>query len=310
MFLIFCLLLISTTTFSQTHSLLELKQKDFLSLDAKPVVSDSIDISKIAFAEKDLNYPVIIGLGAVVTVTTATIYTYQRQAWWSDARSQFHFANDWDYAMWIDKVGHFYDGVLLQHGISAAFEAANIEYEKSQIYGTLGSFLFMTYVEIEDGFGPNWGFSPGDGVANTLGALYPLAQYYYPYLKNFQFRFSYYPENLHNPGLNPGQEHIIFDDYEGQKFWLSFRIKEMLPENITKHIPSFLTFSVGTGVKNLDGSGGGRRDYYLAFDVDFEAIPLYGSGWQFVKNTLNFLHCPMPGIRINKDGVTFFALLF
>lgn len=297
-------------SFSQTHSLLEIHPRNFQQYDQPIIFQDSININEIKFHEKEYDYTAIIGMSAIYLTTTISVYTYQRDAWWKDMRTNFHFMNDWDYALWIDKVGHFYDGILIQHGTSAAFEAANFDIEESMIYGTIGSFLFLTYVEIEDGFGGGWGFSPGDQIANTLGALFPLAQFYYPYLKNFLFRFSYYPDKLHTEGFIQGQQHIIFDDYEGQKFWLSFRMKEILPANFAKYWPPLLTLSLGTGVKNLDGHGDGRRDFYLALDLDFEEIPLHGRGWQFVKNTLNFLHFPMPGIRVNKDGTTFFALLF
>ncbi|MCK7523029.1 MAG: hypothetical protein MZV64_37810 [Ignavibacteriales bacterium] len=71
----------------------------------------------------------------------------------------------------------------------------------------------------------------------------------------------------------------------------------------------FLMLAVGMGVKNLDGSGGGQREFYIALDYDAETIPLYGSVWQFVKNTLNFIHFPMPGIRISPDAA-FFVFCF
>jgi hypothetical protein len=63
------------------------------------------------------------------------------------------------------------------------------------------------------------------------------------------------------------------------------------------------------GVKDLDGGGGGTREFYIALDLDAEELPLYGKGWQFVKNTLNFFHFPMPGIRISPDAA-FFVLCF
>lgn len=305
MLLVFFCLLLSVHSFGQ--SMMELKAE--IKTNQIGSISDSIDVSKIIFHERELNYAVMYSVGGVVLATTTSIYIYQRNAWWSTNRSKFHFMNDWDYALWMDKVGHFYDGILVQHGVSSAFEAANFDYEKCVLYGAVGSFLFMTYVEIEDGFGSNWGFSPGDGIANTLGALYPVAQYYYPYLKNFQFKFSYYPDKLHKEGLIANQQHIIFDDYEGQKFWLSARMKEILPKNISKYWPEYLMLALGSGVKNLDGHGRGDRNYYIALDFDFETLPLHGQWWQFVKNTLNFLHLPMPGVRINNN-VAFFGFLF
>ena len=81
------------------------------------------------------------------------------------------------------------------------------------------------------------------------------------------------------------------------------------PGNCSKVWPEFLMLAVGMGVKNLDGNGGGQRDFYIALDFDAETIPLNGSVWQFIKNTLNYLHFPMPGISITS-GAAFFAFCY
>lgn len=259
--------------------------------------------------KKQINYPILAGIGLAVLGTATAIHIYQQKAWWSNQRTSFHFQNDWEYALWIDKIGHMYGGMLIQHGLSSGLEAANLSSEKSAWYGALGALAFQTFVEIEDGFGPQWGFSPGDFTGNFIGSAFPVLQYYFPHLKNYMLKASYYPKDLNKTNPVSGQQHIIVDDYHGQKFWLSFRMKNLLPKEAAKHWPEFLMLAIGMGVKNLDGSGGGQRDFYLALDFDAESIPLYGSFWQFIKNTLNFFHFPMPGIRLTS-GITFFGLCY
>jgi hypothetical protein len=256
-----------------------------------------------------INYPILVGMGTAFLGTGIAVHLYQQKAWWSDQRTEFHFLDDWGYALWIDKIGHAYGAMLIQHGISAGLEAANLTAEQSTWYGSIAALSFQTFIEIQDGFGPQWGFSPGDFYGNVLGSAYPVFQYYFPYLKNFMFKASYWPKDLNKTNPNSGQTHIIADDYHGQKFWLSARMKNILPESISDYWPEFLMLAVGMGVKNLDGSGGGQRDFYIALDFDAETIPLYGSFWQFIKNTLNFVHLPMPGIRLTSGGA-FFAFCY
>ncbi len=172
--------------------------------------------------------------------------------------------------------------------------------KSTAILGAGLAFGMQLYVEIQDGYGPKWGFSPGDIVSDLIGSLYSVAVYYYPYLKNIQPRVSYFPSEEMRNGTKPDMN--ISDDYEGQKLWLSFRMKKMLPENIAEVWPSWLMLSVGYGVRNLDGRGGGDKEFYFGFDFDAEEIPLHGKFWQFVKNTLNFIHFPMPGIRFSPDA--------
>jgi hypothetical protein len=259
--------------------------------------------------QKEINYPILIGLGGGIIGSGVAVHLYQANAWWKSRRTKFHFQNDWNYSLWIDKIGHMYGTIIIGHGIASGFEAANLDPERSIIFGSTAAFLYQIYVEIEDGFGPEWGFSPGDAMADLFGGLYPIGQYYFPYLKNFQFKFSYYPRQLNEKGLIAGQQHIIIDDYEGQKFWLSFRMKELLPKNISQYWPGFLNLALGMGVSRLDGIGGGQRDFYLAFDFDTEWIPLFGPGWQFIKNTFNYFHFPLPGIRLT-NGVVVLGLCY
>lgn len=252
--------------------------------------------------ETDIDYTTLIGVGGLTLGIGIGVHIYQANAWWQEQDSKFRIVNDWEYALWLDKMGHFFGTALIAHGLSAGFEAANVDLEKSAIYGAIGAFAFETFVEIEDGFGPQWGFSPGDFAADFLGALYTVGQYYYPTLKHIQPRVSYYPSEKYRNGEHKGN---IIDDYAGQKYWLAFRMKELLPGKISDYWPSFLMLSVGMGLRDWDGFGGGKQDIFIALDFDAESIPLYGPVWQFVKNTLNFIHFPMPGIRITPDTAAF-----
>jgi len=256
--------------------------------------------------ETKINYTLLAGVGGIYLGSGIAVHIYQRNAWWKDQRRSFHFVNDATYALTIDKIGHFYAGSLLSHAFSSGLEAGNIQSEPAAIWGSVASFLFELYVEIEDGYGPNWGFSPGDAIGDFLGASFSLSQYYFPVLKNFQPRFSYLPSEEIKNGIHKGN---MIDDYNGQKYWMSFRMKNILPEALSRYWPAFLMLSAGMGVRDIQEPEKRQREFYIALDLDAEEIPLYGRGWQFVKNTLNYFHFPMPGIRISPDAA-FFVFCF
>lgn len=247
----------------------------------------------------EIDYNMLMIVGGATAATVAAIHTYQLNAWWQEQDSQFKVVQDWEYVLWVDKIGHFYATNLMGHVFSMGFEAANFETEQTYLYGGLMAFLFELYIEVEDGFGPQWGFSPGDITADFLGATYFISQYYYPFLKNFQPRVSYFPsEEMRNGQHKDGN---ISDDYEGQKYWLSMRMKEILPKKAAKFWPDFLMLSVGVGGRDFDGSGGGTRELYIGLDFDVETLPLHGPFWESVKNTLSYLHFPLPAVRISPD---------
>ncbi|MFO7446844.1 MAG: DUF2279 domain-containing protein [Ignavibacteriaceae bacterium] len=263
-------------------------------------------VDKIDPLRTELDYKMLAGVGAATIGMGYFIHRYQQQAWWTNQSRKFRFQNDPTYALGIDKAGHFFGGALLAHAFSGALEAANMQSEPAAIWGTSLSILFEMYVEIYDGFGPEWGFSPGDAIADVLGAGFTLSQYYFPFMKNFQAKVSYYPSQKMRDGLHKGN---AIDDYEGQKYWLSVRVRNFLPKEAAEIWPEWLNIAGGVGIRNMDGAGGGSRDFYLALDLDAEAIPLYGGVWQFVKNTLNYIHFPMPAVRFGKDSA-FFVFMF
>ena len=285
--------------------------KDSVVIPISQLANISKDLHNSNPLKSEINYPMLYGVSALVAATGIAVHIYQANTWWQNQSSTFKIMNDWKYALWLDKAGHFYGTNLIAHGLSASLEAANIDLENSAIYAAIGAFAFELFVEIEDGFGPQWGFSPGDAGADLLGASYSLGQYYFPLLKHIQPRVSYYPsQDLLNPP-KPGDKnrlHIannITDDYAGQKYWLAFRMKELLPKKIAKYWPSFLMLSVGMGLKNWNGFGGGEREVFIALDFDAETIPLHGKFWQFIKNTLNYIHFPLPGVRISPTSAAF-----
>lgn len=262
---------------------------------------------KLEFPKPD--YLLLGGLGAAYAGSILGIHLYQQNAWWSGDRGDFRIIEDWDYALSIDKVGHFYAPVILAHAFSVGLEAARVDYGTGIWISSAAALLFQLYVEFEDGFAKQWGFSTGDAIMDVTGAAYPLFQYYYPVLYNFQPRFSYLPDKLGKEGHNQGQKLILVDDYEGQKFWLSVRVNNLLGKEFEKFWPDFLMLTVGYGVRELDGRGGGKSDIYIGFDFDYETIPLFGSFWQMWKNSFGFIKFPMPAVRIT-NGVAFFGLCF
>src|SRR5512140_1138178 len=148
---------------------------------------------------------------------------------------------------------------------------ANVEREPALIWGAAGSSLFQTYIEIEDGFSAYWGFDRVDFAADLLGAWYPVVQEYVPFLQNLNMKFSYLPKNQGEPSSIPGQVYTVFDDYEGQTFWLSLNVKNVLPKAVGEFWPSWLALAVGMSVR--DNSSPDRYlVWYLAPDLDMRHI--------------------------------------
>lgn len=261
----------------------------------------SISLQRSTYTLNPINYKRLGIISGITLGSVALLHYYQMNAWWKDQRRSFHFQNDWEYALWIDKLGHFWGAYAIQHLFSSSLNWANIDYTKSIWYGSILATLYQFYVEFEDGFAGDWGFSPGDALFDFLGATYPLAQYYFPTLKNFNLKYSYYPSKQFREGIRTGKNmKTIIDDYEGQSFYLSVRVNNLLPEKLEKFWPDFLCLAIGYNMRNWNGYGVADKNFYLALDYDTEQIPIYGDFAQFIKNTLNLIHFPAPGIKYSN----------
>lgn len=246
----------------------------------------------------------VVGGGLVALI--AGIHIYQQNGWWKDNRAPFHVREDLTYGVWVDKIGHFYGATVGAFIARKAYEWTNVSDETALWLGSGTAFLFQTYIEIEDGFS-KWGFDRVDFAANLLGTAWPVARHYSPFLRSFDFKFSYHPSPL--LGTNPpgtgfqGQKHLIFDDYEGQTLWLSVKVHDFLPRGAQDYWPRFLCLAVGYGARDV-----AIRDafpvVFLALDLDMTRI-IPTDTW-FLKTlgeALNFIHVPAPTVRISPTTI-------
>jgi hypothetical protein len=245
----------------------------------------------------------IVGGGMIATM--AGIHIYQQNGWWKDNRAPFHFQEDLNYGLWVDKVGHFYGATVFTFIARKAFEWTGLSERTSMWLGSGGALLFQTYIEIEDGFS-KWGFDRVDFAANFLGAAWPVGRYYLPFMRNVDVKFSYHPSQLlHSQGGIGfrGQQHLIFDDYEGQTLWLSIKVHNVLPKSAQDYWPPWLALAVGYGARDIASP----RSYpvvFLALDYDMSRI-IPQDTW-FLKTlgeALNFIHFPAPAVRISPSAI-------
>ena len=266
------------------------------------VVLDSVTPQSNAFRiDNEINY---YRLGIVSGTSLAFLggfYLRMKTAWWNDASRKFHISYDDKYVKNIDKVGHLYGAILFTEGFGLGLEWAGLDEESSLLYGGILSTIVYTGIEIKDGFAPYWGFDPGDMAADLIGAFYPYLQTQVPFLKDFNFKWSYWPSGnpyfSHIDGVNQNDQ-FFTDDYEGQTFWLSMNIKNYLPQKL--YWPDFLNISAGLSVRNIDGHGNG--DYVVLISPDISLQKLFKSNSDFLNSLLgylDYLHLPLPALEIS-----------
>lgn len=262
---------------------------------------DSSYSSTINISSNHVNYQKVALISGAVLGAGTGVYYYQLNAWWKHWRKPFHIQEDLVYGKSVDKIGHAWDGALINFILSKSYRWAGLSEESSHWVGTIGASLFLTFVEIQDGRS-QWGFDRVDAAANIAGSFYPLLQYYVPDLKNISLKASYFPRQYGKAGNIPGQIHTPIDDYEGQTFWLSIKAGKIFP----KIFPNFLNLSVGYSVRNLKDQSNQYGILLLAPDFDFsDIIPQHSEFLKTISEGLNYFKFPTPAIQISPKVIWF-----
>ncbi len=254
-------------------------------------------------------------IGGVTTVSLSTLaasYVYLQTTWWSDRQKSFHFdkGQDLKYALNIDKLGHFYGGAIATDMFYGGLRWADMEEKIAYIYGAVLSGIVQIGIEVKDGFSPRWGFSVYDVGSGMIGSLLPIGRRYIPWMNGLNIKWSYYKPSRHYfDVVNP---HGTWnDDYEGQTYWFTYKINDVLPSTLEKIWPDILGVAVGLSLAtDEDGKGGGHVEIFLGLDYDLTVIiPSDSAFWEGVKHYLNYIHLPAPAVRISPS-VIWFGLYF
>lgn len=166
-------------------------------------------------------------------------------------KSRFHFFNDNNEWLNMDKVGHAtsaYNIAAVQYNV---MRWTGVNKTTSLWVGIATALGYMTMIEVSDGFSKEWGFSPGDMIANVSGVAMFGAQQAAWHQQRILMQFSYHNSifSKYNPGeLGRNLPQRILKDYNGQSYWLSFNVSSFMGKT---NFPKWITANVGYGASGM-----------------------------------------------------------
>jgi uncharacterized protein YfiM (DUF2279 family) len=285
-------LLLSLTLFSQNSSFYE--KSDTLNIKRRNaiIISEGIVLS-----------------GALISLNELWYKNYPQR--------NFHLKNDYNQWKQMDKVGHFmtsyYGGKL---GMDA-LNWAGVSKKNQLIYGAGIGFVFLSAVEILDGFSEEWGASTSDVIANAAGTGFLIGQELLWKEQRISVKYSFHQTNFAKQrpailGENYFQQTL--KDYNGQTYWLSANIWSF---NKKSTIPKWLNIALGYGAEGmLYGNtttptlNTPYRQFYLSLDVDLTKIKTNSEFLKSVFSVVNFIKIPAPTLEINTKGKVRFHYLY
>lgn len=239
------------------------------------------------------------------------------QLWYAKyPKSSFHTINDNKEWLQMDKMGHamtaYYVGKIGMDLIDWTGDS-----KKNQlIYGATLGFVFLTTVEVFDGFSKQWGFSTGDIIANASGTGLLIGQELLWKEQRIQFKYSFH--QTHHATIRPellGSNFLeqSLKDYNGQTYWLSANLWSFSKKS---NIPKWLNLAFGYGAENmLTGNASPNdnryRQFYVSLDVDLTKIKTKSKFLKNLFSTINFIKIPAPTLSFsNQNGTKFHWIYF
>lgn len=262
------------------------------------------------------NVGIVLGAEAGLYVVSMTGLYF---AWYADyPQSKFHFYDDNGEWLQMDKIGHGTTSYIVGSFGYELLRDAGLDETRSIWYGGTLGLVFLTTVEIFDGFSEGWGFSWGDMAANTLGSALFIGQQFLWHEQRITMKYSFHTTEFadYRPdllGSNLPQQ--MLKDYNGQTYWASFNFKSLFL-NKESRFPAWLNFAFGYGATGMTGGFDNvlqhndkvippydrNRQFYFSLDVDFTKIPTNNKILKYTFKVLNIFKVPFPAIEYNTGG--------
>lgn len=252
---------------------------------------------------------------------TALYFTWYR----GYPMSQFHFFNDNDQWLMMDKAGHAFSSYQLHQILYQAASSSCMSDNHAMLFSTSASFFMLSSIEIFDGFSSQWGASWGDIIANAAGiSLFSTQQILFN-KQIIRMKFSYFPSRYpkYRPSLL-GNNHLerILKDYNGQTYWLSIAPAQVMT---MKFIPRWLCLSFGYGINGMISAHQKipetsdipfshmhqpSSQFYISFDIDWQQLPASSQFTRHLFFLLNILKFPSPALLISDNQLKFMPIMF
>lgn len=309
-------------------------------------------ISASAFAQDSVNYfktPSEFKKSRFVTATGTQALGYGgslvmlSSAWYKEYdQTPFHTFNDSKEWLQMDKAGHFMAAWYLGRMNMDMLKWSGVGRRKAVMYGAAGSFLYLTGIELLDGYSDGWGYSWSDMACNVLGTTFIMAQrtarvnrsrirkmrdgrsvqfhsnrnWFTGLSLKYSFHQTGFPD-LRPELLGKNFPEQMVKDYNGQTYWLSFNPASAMWEE--KQFPKWLNIAFGYGGEGMISghpefvalSSGATvwmeryRQYYFSLDIDLSRIRTRSRILKTIFETFSFIKIPGPALEMSKKGMKF-----
>lgn len=238
-----------------------------------------------------------VGLASAgIVATGAGVMEWLHTGWWDEHETHFRIRGDTRYARNADKLGHAWGGMFLARTSATSLEVAGVRSRNATLIGASAAWSWLLLHEIYDGYGPHWGFDPGDLLGNTVGVAWEVVQREVPPANAFSYKLSYWPTG--------DDSRTILEDYRGQTYWLAVTPHTLLPETVRTYVPPWLGATIGRTVRGSHPEYGYPTEvgWTVGLDLNVCKLGLRGQLAETACGVFQSVHLPMPGVRLAPEA--------
>lgn len=257
------------------------------------------------------NRKTIVSIGSACAISGS--YILLDQLWYKNyARTSFHFFNDNDEWLQMDKAGHFFSSYTIGRYSHDVFKWSGMSESQSIWIGGSVGIIYLTGIELLDAKSAAWGFSTGDMIANSSGTFLYIAQQKFWKEQRITLKFSYMNSNFakfNSDQLGRNFQQRVFKDYNGQTYWSSINVHSFLASGAD--FPRWLNVAIGYGATKMtsakinlyDVNNFNRaREFYFSFDADLTRVRWKKKWMKKTAQVLSFIKIPTPTLEVRSDG--------
>ena len=246
---------------------------------------------------------------------SAGVFVGLNELWYADyPRSSFRLVNDNAEWLQMDKAGHVFSAYHLGNFGKSTLAWSGVSRKNQLIYGASLGFVFLSAVEVMDGYSSNWGASLGDVGANAAGTALFVSQELLWREQRIVPKFSFHttPYASARPNvLGSSLQEQILKDYNGQTYWLSANVHSFFKDS---KIPTWFNIAIGYGAEGMITGNEELvntvflpeserfRQFYFSFDADLTKIKTKSHLLKTVFEIFNTIKIPAPTFEISSRG--------
>ncbi|MBL0316270.1 MAG: DUF2279 domain-containing protein [Flavobacteriales bacterium] len=260
-------------------------------------------------------------IGSSTALAAGTSYYLLNDLWYKNyARSSFHFFNDNNEWLQMDKVGHGFTTYTTGRYMCDALRWSGASENISVWLGGTSGLIYLSGIEIMDGKSKAWGFSYGDMIANASGSFLFIVQEKIFREQRITLKFSYSESDfamLNSDQLGRNFQQRVLKDYNAQTYWASINVHSFLASDAD--FPRWLNVAFGYGAMKMthaemnDFSVNNfqrEREFYFSFDADLNRVRWKKKWMRTTAKILSFIKIPTPTFEMRSGGQTKFHWMF